>query len=49
MVHGTSCESCREIDRELSRETGLGGYAVLFSEREFKKQRLGYFLPELDR
>jgi DNA-binding Lrp family transcriptional regulator len=49
MVHGPSRESCREIARALSRETGLGDYSVLFSEREFKKQRLRYFLPELDR
>jgi DNA-binding Lrp family transcriptional regulator len=48
MVHGPSRESCRDIARELSRETGLEDYAVLFSEREFKKQRLRYFLPELD-
>jgi DNA-binding Lrp family transcriptional regulator len=49
MVHGPSRESCGEIARALSRETGLGDYSVLFSEREFKKQRLRYFLPELDR
>jgi DNA-binding Lrp family transcriptional regulator len=49
MVHGPSRESCCEIARALSRETGLGDYAVLFSEREFRKQRLRYFLPELDR
>ena len=49
MVHGPSRESCSEIARELSRVTGLEDYAVLFSEREFKKQRLRYFLPELDR
>lgn len=49
MVHGPSRDSCREIARELSRVTGLADYAVLFSEREFKKERLRYFLPELDR
>jgi DNA-binding Lrp family transcriptional regulator len=49
MVHGPSRESCHEIASELSRQTGLRDYAVLFSEREFKKQRLRYFLPELDR
>jgi len=49
MVHGPSREDCREIARELSTQTGLDHYAVLFSEREFKKQRLRYFLPELDR
>jgi len=43
MVHGSSRESFREITRELSRETGLGDYAVLSSEREFKKQRLRVF------
>jgi len=48
MVHGPSRESCHEIARELSSQTGLYDYAVLFSEREFKKQRLRYFLPELD-
>jgi len=49
MVHGPSRESCHEIASALSRQTGLEDYAVLFSEREFKKQRLRYFLPELDR
>lgn len=49
MIHGPSRESCREIARELANQTGLEDYAVLFSEREFKKQRLRYFLPELDR
>jgi DNA-binding Lrp family transcriptional regulator len=49
MVHGPSRESCHEIAGQLSRQTGLEDYAVLFSEREFKKQRLRYFLPELDR
>jgi hypothetical protein len=34
--------------RELSEKTGQEDYAVLFSEREFKKERLRYFLPELD-
>ncbi len=49
MVHGPSRESCREIAEALARETRLDDYAVLFSEREFKKQRLRYFLPELER
>ena len=49
MVHGPNRETCHELARSLSRESGLDSYAVLFSEREFKKQRLRYFLPELDR
>jgi DNA-binding Lrp family transcriptional regulator len=49
MIHGPDREACRELADSLSRETGLSDYAVLFSEREFKKQRLRYFLPELER
>ncbi len=49
MIHGPDRETCLGIADRLSRESGLGDYDVLFSEREFKKQRLRYFLPELDR
>ncbi len=49
MLHGPTRESCQELACHLSREVGIDDYAVLFSEREFKKQRLRYFLPELDR
>ena len=48
MIHGPVRESCREVAARLARETGCQGYAVLFSEKEFKKVRLRYFLPELD-
>jgi DNA-binding Lrp family transcriptional regulator len=48
MVHGPDQESCREVAERLAREAGIADYAVLFSEREFKKVRLRYFLPELD-
>jgi len=48
MVHGPNRESCHDIARELSEKSGCKDYAVLFSEKEFKKQRLRYFLPELD-
>lgn len=49
MVHGPSRDSCQDVARTLSEQTGQEGYAVLFSEKEFKKERLRYFLPELDR
>ena len=48
MAHGPDRETCREVAARLARETGIGDYAVLFSERELKKARLRYFLPELD-
>jgi DNA-binding Lrp family transcriptional regulator len=48
IIHGPDRESCCATAAQLSRETGIEDYAVLFSEREFKKVRLRYFLPELD-
>jgi DNA-binding Lrp family transcriptional regulator len=48
MTHGPDRDTCRGVAARLARETGAQDYAVLFSEREFKKVRLRYFLPELD-
>lgn len=48
MLHGPDREACRALAAELAGEIGLEEYAVLFSEREFKKTRLRYFLPELE-
>jgi DNA-binding Lrp family transcriptional regulator len=48
MVHGASREACHELAEQLSKQAGQDDYAVLFSEREFKKTRLRYYLPELD-
>ena len=43
MVHGGSRNECREIAQRLSSATGLTEYAVLFSEKEFKKTSMEYF------
>jgi hypothetical protein len=48
MMHGPDRDCCREVAARLARDTGCPDYVVLFSEREFKKVRLRYFLPELD-
>jgi DNA-binding Lrp family transcriptional regulator len=48
MAHGPDRRTCQAVAARLSRETGIDDYSVLFSEREFKKTRLRYFLPELD-
>jgi DNA-binding Lrp family transcriptional regulator len=48
MVHGPDRAACEETADRLAERTGIADYAVLFSEREFKKARLRYFLPELD-
>ena len=39
----------QELASRLARQIGVPDYAVLFSVKEFKKVRLRYFLPELDR
>ena len=43
MVHGGSRDECREIADRMSSATGLTEYAVLFSEKEFKKTSMEYF------
>lgn len=43
MVHGASREQCRSIAETLARASGLKDYAVLFSEKEFKKTSMEYF------
>ena len=43
MVHGESRDICREIATRLSESTGLKDYAILFSEKEFKKTSMEYF------
>ena len=49
MIHGPDRASVREVASRLSAEIGLDDYIVLFSTHEFKKCRLRYFQPELER
>ena len=37
MIHAYSREECENIAKQISIETGISGYSILFSEREFKK------------
>jgi siroheme decarboxylase len=37
MVHSRSREDCLRIADQLSRQSGISDYIVLFSEREYKK------------
>lgn len=48
MIHGPDRESCLEVAKRESENLKVEDYDVLFSTREFKKERLRYFLPELD-
>jgi len=43
MVHARSREQCEAVVAGLSRQTGISDYAILYSTREYKKERVQYF------
>lgn len=43
MIHGENEEACLKIAKRISRKTGIEEYALLFSEKEFKKTSMQYF------
>lgn len=43
MIHAMDEESCLEIAREISAETSVNTYTVLFSKKELKKTSMEYF------
>jgi len=43
MIHGKSKAECEEIARRISAATGARDYTILYSVREFKKERIRYF------
>ena len=48
MVHARTEEKVREVIQNISSETGLNEYDILFSTREFKKTRVPYFTGEYE-
>jgi DNA-binding Lrp family transcriptional regulator len=48
MVHARTEEKVREVIADISKETGLDTYDILFSTREFKKTRVPYFTGEYE-
>ena len=44
MLHGHTREDCQDIASNVSRETGLTDYVLLFSTKEFKKTRSKYLV-----
>jgi len=46
MVHARTKESCEKIAIEMSKYIGIKDYRILFSSREFKKERVKYFEEE---
>lgn len=43
MIHGRAAEECERLAAGLSGESGMRDYVLLYSTREYKKQRLQYF------
>jgi DNA-binding Lrp family transcriptional regulator len=44
MIHAQEREEVERIARDLSRKIGVTDYAILFSVREYKKERVKYFV-----
>ncbi len=44
MIHAREREEVERIARELSEKIGVADYAILFSVREYKKERVKYFV-----
>jgi glutamate-1-semialdehyde 2,1-aminomutase len=45
MIHAKSKEDCRAIAGKIAQATGVSDYVILFSTKEYKKERLKYFAP----
>jgi len=43
MVHGDNEDACNQIAQHISQKTGMKEYALLFSQKEFKKTSMQYF------
>ena len=43
MVHGDNREQCYKLAERIARKVGIKDYALLFSEKEFKKTSMEYF------
>ncbi|MDF1513829.1 MAG: Lrp/AsnC family transcriptional regulator [Anaerolineae bacterium] len=43
MVHGQTKEQVETVVAQISQETGLDEYEILYSTKEFKKERVRYF------
>lgn len=45
MVHGKTTEDCQAVLDSMAEKTGLEGYTMLYSTKEYKKVRVKYFPP----
>ena len=44
MIHARSKDSCERIAKEISTRTGITEYVILYSTKEYKKERVKYFV-----
>jgi DNA-binding Lrp family transcriptional regulator len=44
MVHGRSREDCELVVEAIKKESGLDSYKMLYSTKEYKKERVRYFI-----
>jgi hypothetical protein len=44
MVHARTLQAAEKIAAEMSKTVGIKDYQILFSSREFKKERVKYFV-----
>ena len=47
MIHAQTQDEVEAIAAEIARKTGIEAYQVLYSSREFKKERIRYFEERL--
>ena len=43
MIHARTNDECNAVVAEIARETGIADHGVLYSTKEYKKQRVQYF------
>ena len=44
MIHGTSKKQCLDAVKDISENTGITDYELIYSTREYKKTRVRYFV-----
>lgn len=49
MVHATDAKACDKVLESISQQTGIDEFAALYSSKEYKKTRVQYFTPEVER
>ncbi len=49
MVHAQSKSACDQVMESISKATGISNYAALYSSKEYKKVRVHYFTPEIEK